>query len=146
VLTLVDARGQRHDVVLSRIEGQTAELSIGGVIVTHPVGEVSDMWLGRYMLLWRPPNGVAVSMVPGSRGPSVLWLRKSLAEIDARYRTDLPDSDEFDEGLQQNVRAFQREHRLVVDGVAGQQTQIIINTLLAADDTPRLTVPRLAQD
>jgi general secretion pathway protein A len=146
VLTLVDARGQTHNVVLSRIEGQTVELSIGGVVVTHPIGEVSDMWLGQYMLLWRPPNGAAVSMAPGSRGPSVFWLRKSLAEIDARYRTDLPDSDEFDEDLRQNVRAFQREHRLAVDGVAGQQTQIIINTLLAADDTPRLTIPRLAQD
>ena len=85
-------------------------------------------------------------MAPGSRGPSVLWLRKSLAEIDARYRTDLPNSDEFDEDLRQNVRAFQRDHRLDVDGVAGQQTQIIINTLLAADDTPRLTIPRLAHD
>jgi general secretion pathway protein A len=146
VLIMIDARGQTHNVVLSRIEGQTVELSIGGVIVTHPISEASDMWLGQYMLLWRPLNGVAVSMAPGSRDPSVLWLRQSLAEIDARYRTDLPNSDEFDEDLQQNVRAFQRDHRLDVDGVAGQQTQIIINTLLAADDTPRLTIPRLAQD
>ena len=146
ILALVDARGQAHNVVLSSIEGQTVELSIGGVMVTHPLSEVSDMWLGQYMLLWRPPNGVSVSMGPGSRGSSVLWLRQSLAEIDARYRTNAPDSDEFDDDLQQNVRAFQRDHRLDVDGVAGQQTQIIINTLLAADDTPRLTIPRLAQD
>ncbi len=146
VLTLIDARGQTHNVVLVRIEEQTAELSIGGVMVTHPVGEVSDMWLGQYMLLWRPPNGFAVSMAPGSRGSNVLWLRQSLAEIDATYHTDFPGSDEFDENLQQIVRAFQRDHRLDVDGVAGQQTQIIINTLLAADDTPRLSVPRLAQD
>ena len=146
VLTLIDARGQTHNVVLSRIEGQMIELSIGGVMVSHPIVEVSDMWFGQYVLLWRPPNGVAVSMAPGSRGPSVLWLRQSLAEIDARYRTDLLSSDEFDEDLQQNVRAFQRDHRLDVDGVAGRQTQIIINTFLAADDTPRLTIPRLAQD
>ena len=146
VLTLIDARGQTHNVVLSRIEGQMIELSIGGVMVSHPIVEVSDMWFGQYVLLWRPPNGVSVSMAPGSRGPSVLWLRQSLAEIDARYRTDLLNSDEFDEDLQQNVRAFQRDHRLDVDGVAGRQTQIIINTFLAADDTPRLTIPRLAQD
>ncbi len=146
VLTLIDARGQTHNVVLSRIEGQMVELSISGVMVSHPIVEVSDMWFGQYVLLWRPPNGVSVSMAPGSRGPNVLWLRQSLAEIDARYRTDLLNSDEFDEDLQQNVRAFQRDHRLDVDGVAGQQTQIIINTFLAADDTPRLTIPRLAQD
>ena len=146
VLTLIDARGQTHNVVLSRIEGQMVELSISGVVVSHPIVEVSDMWFGQYVLLWRPPNGVSVPMAPGSRGPNVLWLRQSLAEIDARYRTDLLNSDEFDEDLQQNVRAFQRDHRLDVDGVAGQQTQIIINTFLAADDTSRLTIPRLAQD
>jgi general secretion pathway protein A len=146
ILTLIDARGQAHNVVLSSIEGQTVELSIGGVMVNHPLSEVSDMWLGQYMLLWRPPNGVSVSLGPGSRGSSVLWLRQSLAEVDARYRTNSPNSEEFDDDLQQNVRAFQRDHRLDVDGVAGQQTQIIINTLLAADDTPRLTIPRLAQD
>jgi len=146
ILTLVDARGRTHNVVLTGIEGQVVELSIGGVIVTHPVNEISDMWLGQYVLLWRPPSGVSVSMVPGSRGSNVLWLRQSLAEIDERYRTSSTNPDLFDEDLQQNVREFQRDHRLDVDGVAGQQTQIIINTLLAADDTPRLTVPRLAQD
>ena len=35
---------------------------------------------------------------------------------------------------------------LLVDGLAGQQTQIIINSLLAPDDTPRLMIPRLAQE
>ena len=146
ILTLVDARGRTHNVVLTGIEGQVVELSIGGVIVTHPVSEVSDMWLGQYVLLWRPPSGVSVSMGPGSRGSNVLWLRQSLAEIDERYGTSSTTPDIFGEDLQQNVRAFQRDHRLDVDGVAGQQTQIIINTLLAADDTPRLSIPRLAQD
>jgi hypothetical protein len=41
---------------------------------------------------------------------------------------------------------FQRDHRLEVDGLAGQQTQIIINSLLAVVGTPRLSTPRLAQD
>jgi peptidoglycan hydrolase-like protein with peptidoglycan-binding domain len=44
------------------------------------------------------------------------------------------------------VRRFQREHRLDVDGLAGQQTQIIINSLLAVEGTPRLSTPRLAQE
>ena len=146
ILTLVDARGRTHNVVLTGIDGQTVELSIGGVIVTHPLNEVSDMWLGQYMLLWRPPNGVSVSMGAGLRGPNVLWLRQSLAEIDERYRTNSTTSDVFDDDLQQNVMAFQRDNRLDVDGVAGQQTQIIINTLIGADGTPRLTTPRLARD
>ena len=45
----------------------------------------------------------------------------------------------FDAELEQQVMDFQRQHRLEADGLAGQKTQIIINTLLALGDRPRLT-------
>ncbi len=98
------------------------------------------------MLLWRPPNGASLSLGPGVRGPNVLWLRQSLAAIDPRYTTQAPNSDIYDADLQQRVREFQRDNRLDVDGLAGRQTQIIINSLLAPDSAPRLTIPRLAQE
>ena len=146
VLTLIDSRGAAHRVVLTAIEGETVELSIGGVTVTQQIDEVSDMWFGQYLLLWRPPNGASTALGPGTRGPEVVWLRQSLAAIGERYQTTAFDSDEYDNDLLQTVRAFQRDHRLDVDGLAGHQTQIIINTLLAPDDTPRLSTPRLAQE
>ena len=146
VLTLIDNKGAAHNVVLTAIAGETVELSIGGVVVTHPIDDVSDMWFGQYMLLWRPPNGSSVALGPGSRGTDVVWLRQSLAAIDTRYRTQAMDSDVFDSDLREQVRAFQRDHRLDVDGLAGRKTQIIMNTLLAPDNTPRLTIPRLAQE
>jgi general secretion pathway protein A len=146
VLTLIDHQGATHNVVLTAIEGEMAELSIGGVTVTHELADVSDMWFGQYMLLWRPPNGASMALGPGSRGANVVWLRQSLAAIDDRYQTTAANSNIFDAELQEQVRAFQRDHRLSVDGLAGHQTQIIINTLLAPDNTPRLTVPRLAQE
>ena len=146
VLTLVDEYGDNHHVVLRAIEGQQAELSIGGVSVMHPIEFVSELWFGQYQLLWRPPNGVAVALRPGSQGPNVVWLRQSLAAIDPAYRTEPMDSDLYDAALEQQVREFQRDHRLFVDGLAGQQTQIIINSLLRPDGSPRLTTPRLAQE
>jgi general secretion pathway protein A len=146
VLTLIDREGDAHRVVLTAIEGEQAELSIGGVVVTHPVDEITDLWFGQYLLLWHPPTGVPVAMVPGFRGAGVLWLRRSLAAIDERYRTSAEDSDVYDDDLQNRVRMFQRDNRLDVDGLAGQQTQIIVNSLLAADDTPRLVTPRLARE
>lgn len=146
VLTLVDTNGAVHNVVLTAITGETVELSIGGVTVTHPIDDVSDMWFGQYILLWRPPNGTSAALGPGSRGANVVWLRQSLAAIDPRYQTQAIDSDVFDADLGNQVRAFQRDHRLDVDGLAGHKTQIIMNTLLARDDTPRLTIPRLAQE
>ncbi len=146
ILTLVDDSSESHEVVLMAIRGGSAELSIGSVLVTHPVESITDAWFGAYLLLWRPPGGTAISLRPGSSGAEVLWLRESLASIDAAFITANPSSDVYDTDLRQAVRAFQRAHRLDIDGVAGQQTQIIINSLLAVDGTPRLRTPLLAQD
>jgi general secretion pathway protein A len=146
ILTLVDDAGSSHSVVLTAIRGDVAELSLGGVRVTHPVTEIIGYWFGEFMLLWRPPIGAAVSLGPGSQGPGVSWLRNSLAAIDGRYASSDLQSETFDTELEQIVRRFQQEHRLDVDGLAGQQTQIIINSLLAVEGTPRLSTPRLAQD
>jgi len=146
ILQLVDRTGRTHHVVLTSISGEWAELSIGGVSVSHPVSVISELWFGTYQLLWRPPSGVAVSLLPDMRNSNVVWLRKSLAAIDDRYRAEPFDSNIYDQELQRQVREFQRDHRLDVDGLAGQQTQIIINSLLEPDSTPRLTIPRLAQE
>ena len=146
ILTLIDDDGGNHQVVLTAVFGDSAELSIGGVRVTHSVAEIMRSWFGDFMLLWRPPTGSAVSLGLGSRGPAVAWLRNSLEAIDNRYATSDPQSEVFDAELERIVRTFQRDHRLDVDGLAGQQTQIIINSLLAVEGTPRLSTPRLALD
>ena len=114
--------------------------------VTHPVNAVADIWFGSYQLLWAPPNGVAVSLVPGVQSVNVVWLRESLATIDPRYTAEPLSSNVYDSNLAQQVRAFQRDRRLDVDGLAGKQTQIIINSLLETDNTPRLTSTQLAQE
>ncbi len=146
ILTLTDSQGDSHRVVLTAIQGERAELSIGGVTVSHGLNAVSELWFGQYVLVWKPANGVSVAMVPGTQDPNVTWLRQSLVTIDERYRAEPLDSDVYDRELGERVREFQREHRLIVDGLAGRQTQIIINSLLALQDVPRLTTPRLAQD
>ncbi len=146
VLTLVDSRGATHNVVLTAVGNATVDLSIGGVDVTHSLDELSDLWFGEYVLIWRPPNGTSDALGLGSAGPDVVWLRESLAAIDPRYTSAVPESDVFDADLAGKVRLFQRDHRLDVDGLAGRQTQIIINTLLEPDRAPRLTVARQAQE
>lgn len=144
ILTLVDPNGDSHSVVLTGIEGDRAVISIAGIDVTHSVADITNLWFGEYELLWQPPNGVAESLFPGARGANVLWLRQSLASINSGYRAEPMSSDVYDEGLAEQVRAFQRDQRLDVDGFAGQQTQIIINSLLAPDRTPRLATSLLA--
>ena len=146
ILTLVDDAGERHDVTLTGIDGERVELSIGGVPVTHTISEITRTWFGDFLMLWRPPTGSVVTLSLGSQGPAVTWLRDSLAAIDDRYVASGALPEVFDAEVEEVVRTFQRDHRLVVDGVAGRQTQIIINSLLAADNVPRLSMVASAQD
>ncbi len=138
MLTLTDSRGKTHKVVLQGIRDGNAELSIAGVTVSHPVAAVSELWFGEYLLLWQPPNGEIVSLQSGMRHRNVGWLRSSLAAIDARYAPESTDPDYFDAALADAVRRFQQDNRIDVDGLAGQQTQFIINSSLASDGTPQL--------
>ena len=139
MLTLNDRNGGTHNPILVSLDGDRTSLVIGDEKLDYSVDEISELWLGQYMLVWRPPNGSAAAIRPGMRDENVRWLRQSLAALDEQYQPQATDSDYFDESLEQQLMAFQRKHRLEVDGLAGQQTQIIINSLLALDDTPRLS-------
>ncbi len=137
MLTLTDSSGTTHHPVLTALDGDLAELGFGSTRLRVPIEEVTDLWYGQYMLMWRPPNGERVALRPGTRGSGVLWLRQSLARLDGNEDAGT-GSDYFDATLEQRLREFQRKHRLQVDGLAGQQTQILINSLLQGDGTPRL--------
>jgi len=140
VLTLTDSQGQTHQPVLVGLSDDVAELSLGGNRKTFPLDEVADLWFGQFLLIWRPPGGTPVAISPGMQNENVRWLRQSLATLDSNYQPQPADSDFFDDGLQQQLMTFQRQHRLEADGLAGQKTQIIINSLLAVDGTPRLSI------
>ena len=47
-------------------------------------------------------------------------------------------SDYYDEELVRMVEDFQRQHRLNVDGIAGVQTQIVLDTLNNTAGAPLL--------
>lgn len=140
VLTLTDNKGQSHEAVLVALNGDSAKLAFGDVSDTFSVAEVSEFWFGQYMIVWRPPTDSPASIRPGTRGPNVAWLRRSLAELNGETPgSDSGDADYFDADLESRVRIFQRQNRLQVDGLAGEQTQIIINSMLADDGSPRLS-------
>jgi general secretion pathway protein A len=70
------------------------------------------------------------------QGEGVRWLRRSLNTVQGKPAGKA--SDYYDEELVQMVEDFQRKHRLNVDGIAGVQTQILLDTLNNADGAPLL--------
>jgi general secretion pathway protein A len=71
------------------------------------------------------------------QGDGVRWLRQSLDSAQGRKVQGKP-SDVYDQELVRMVEDFQRQHRLNVDGIAGVQTQIVLDTVNNSAGAPLL--------
>jgi len=137
ILTLRDAQGNQHQIVLSGLDGELASISIDKRPYQVETTELTDLWFGEYLILWRPGIGEKKALSPGMQGHEIMWLRESLAKIRGEQQL-AKVSDLYDKELENIVRAYQRERRLTVDGLVGQETQIAINTDLRIAGIPRL--------
>jgi general secretion pathway protein A len=137
ILTLTDDIGRTHQVLLTSLGEETATIDLGGESRPVSIAGMSRYWFGDFLLLWRPPLAVAKALAPGMRGADVRWLRENL-----RVAQGLPaapaGSDFYDEDLARLVQDFQRQHRLNIDGVAGVQTQIVLDTVVNANGSPTI--------
>jgi general secretion pathway protein A len=141
ILMLTDAAGASHEVVLTRLDAERATIDLGSS--SHEVGdgELSDYWMGDYVMLWRPGAAPVQTLSMGMRGASVRWLRQSLDKL-AGVSDPGTASDVYDARLTALVRQFQRNHRLAVDGIAGVRTQAALAGALASPGSPLLTAAR----
>ena len=140
ILNLIGDEGEQFQVVLRHMDTDTASLAFGSRTFRTSLTELSRYWYGDSLMLWRPGALQGDDLAPGMEGEGVQWLRASLARIDGDS-VSVPDSglSFFDSDLEARVRYYQRQRRLSVDGIAGAQTQIAINTDLNIPGTPSLT-------
>jgi general secretion pathway protein A len=137
ILTLTDDRGQRHRVVLSALDDRFATLDLGEHNERVPLDAVSRDWFGEFTVVWKPKTARPRELSLGMQGDEVRWLRRSLNALQGAA-SDPEHGDVYDEKLAIAVQNFQREHRLNVDGVAGVQTQVVLDTALAEPGSPLL--------
>jgi general secretion pathway protein A len=137
ILTLTDDRGLRHRVVLSALDDRFATLNLGERDQRVALDEISRDWFGEFTVVWKPKTVHTRLLSLGMRGDEVRWLRRSLNALQGAA-SDPEHSDIYDEQLAIAVQNFQREHRLNVDGVAGLQTQVVLDTALAEPGSPLL--------
>ncbi|HZF26098.1 MAG TPA: AAA family ATPase [Steroidobacteraceae bacterium] len=140
ILLLNDDAGIEHQLVLSQLDDERAAVELGGKREPVSIAELSKYWFGDYMLLWRPRVAGGKKLSLGMRGDDVGWLRASLEKVRG-LEPSTDRTDVYDEKLARLVEDFQREHRLTVDGIAGMQTQIALDTALADPATPFLRAP-----
>ena len=137
ILSLVDDTNSSRQVVLSGLGQGQARLLIGASEVEVPIAELADYWFGEFLVLWRPQSGQLRPLRAGMRGEDVGWLRHGLEQLGGLPISE-PSRDVFDAELERLVEDFQRSRRLSVDGVAGVQTQLVLDAARGAPGTPRL--------
>jgi general secretion pathway protein A len=137
ILTLTDDRGQKHRVVLSALDDKFATLNLGEHNERVPLDELSRDWFGEFTVVWKPKTARARLLSLGMRGDEVRWLRRSLNALQGAA-SDPETGDVYDQELATAVQNFQREHRLNADGIAGLQTQVVLDTALAEPGSPLL--------
>ncbi len=142
ILTLTDDSGQRHRVVLSNLDDKTATLNLGEHNEKVSIDELSRDWFGEFTVVWKPKTSRTRLLSLGMQGDEVRWLRRSLNAL-AGGASDPEHADVYDEALAIAVQNFQRQHRLNVDGIAGVQTQVVLDTALADPNSPLLSANAL---
>jgi general secretion pathway protein A len=138
ILTLTDDHGQRHRVVLSSLDDKTATLNLGEHNEKVSLDDLSADWFGEFTVIWKPKTPRTRLLSLGMQGDEVRWLRRSLNAL-AGGASDPEHADVYDQELAIAVQNFQREHRLNVDGIAGVQTQVVLDTVLADPSSPQLS-------
>jgi general secretion pathway protein A len=137
ILQLADDAGTPRTVLLQRLDTDRAQLQVGWSVRDVPLAELEQRWNGRFTLLWRPRQLDTRNLSMGMRGDPVRDLRVRLRQW-SRLPPESPPGDFYDSELETMVQQFQRQHGLAVDGIAGQQTQALLDAALAAAGTPLL--------
>jgi general secretion pathway protein A len=138
IVGLEDDTGAIHQTVIARVSSTAATLLIGSTSHEVELGELETRWSGEFLLLWKPPQLDTRSLSLGMQGEPVQNLRTRLHRwAGLTAEPDAPDL--FDESLESLVKQFQRRNGLTADGIAGTQTQALLDAALATTDTPLLS-------
>ena len=124
-------------VALLRVDGDLA--SVYGLTGLNPlwvpIDELLQQWDGEGWVIWNDFEAIRPILAFGEQGTSVSWLQEAL--LDLGYFDGAP-SGLFDVRTVEGVQAFQRQHGLEADGMAGPRTRMVLYQLLDRYEVPRL--------
>lgn len=88
----------------------------------------TQAWSGGYRYLWKPPDGYSVLQKGLANRQFIDWLQARMSRLDEDYEWVI-SGGRYGDAIRAKVTAFQQRHRLRADGVLGQQTTMMINSL-----------------
>lgn len=127
IIELVIDSNQQYHAVVTQLQGNLITLNFAGRIFDFTREEINKFWLGQFLFLWRPPSVPVPILRVGTVHDDVRWVRKRLNSIAGLSVPDAELSARFDEELRRRVIAFQRQNNLMVDGIIGEQTMLLLD-------------------
>jgi len=124
ILELVGDNGAQYHGVLTHLQDNLASLNLGDKIFEFSINDINQFWLGRFFLLWHPPQIPIPVIKVGITNEAVRWIRKHLAIKEGNSQVTW--SATFDQTLRRRLIALQQHYGLGADGVAGAETMLIL--------------------
>lgn len=128
--------GRVSYLMLTGLDRERATISGRGEDFELERSALQPYWDGSYLVLWRAPPWGTRAITEHSEGVDILWLRQTLNRVPGIQPLDV-DNTSFDSSLKERIKSFQKFNNLRVDGVAGVQTIIRLNSIVDPD-VPRL--------
>jgi general secretion pathway protein A len=138
ILEFVSTDQSKHYVLMIGIKQDQALFQFGQE-VSFPIADVLRYWNGRYLIIWQSPFPEVQTIHPGQTSDDVLWLRRMLTANDG-VDEQASDPRFFDNDLLNRVKAFQLQHHLIEDGIAGTRTLFYLDNVASSSNAPRLII------
>ena len=147
ILELRNPKGQRRYVTVRHLKEKQAVVVTSGGSETFPFDSLEAYWFGEFTVLWQLPPYMDDSDENTDTSTEQLWLSSRMMELADLLASGRQQSDQIKRmEIEEQVRWYQEQKGLVVDGIAGAMTLIQITNDLN-EDVPRLvTVDALWED
>ena len=130
-LRLFSKDGSEYYIMIKAISDNLATVQIAGATMEVPIADLKEQWSGDFLLLWKAPENYS-SNIKDSTSPHVEWLRTALFEANISSHSELKDFT-YIAPLNEQIKSFQKSQGLEADGIAGEHTLILLNTVLGLD-------------
>ena len=135
VVYLVDDNQQDFYGTVIAIDGDQLLIQLGEQQLWVDKTWFNQHFSGTFEILWQAPNLPMMDISQKSSPGQLQWLENALAQINNRNARRV---NQFDVQLENDLKAFQSQHGLKADGIAGNQTLVRLNLYLSQQG-PRLT-------
>ena len=122
--------------VLTNLDNEKATILYGDEqSMEVPLQLLDEFWLRRAFVFWRDFEELGEILRAGDYGSPVTWLQSGLKTMG--LYTGEP-TGVFDDATEESVRRFQQENNLLLDGVVGPKTRLVLYANLKQYSMPRL--------